>query len=94
MGNLWPLSDDYGRMELLSPAALGDVMRRRPVPVLAIGQRREHEGTLPPLRGFVLVHDSFNRDRARQPRLLRPFLQEDYSFAVYLPAAPPGDGAP
>jgi len=94
MGNLWPLSEDYGRMELLSPAALGDVMRRRPVPVLALGQRREHHGTPPPLREFTLLHDSFDREWARRPRLLRPFLEEDYSFAVYLPAAPRGGGAP
>jgi hypothetical protein len=93
MGNLWALSEDYGRMERLSPAALGDAMRRRPVPVLALGQRPEHGGTPPPLTGFVLIHDSFNRDWPGRPPLLRYFLEEDYSFAVYEPT-PPAGGAP
>jgi len=91
MGNLWPLSEDYGRMERLSPAALGDVMRRRPVPVLALGQRREHRGTPPPLPGFVLLHDAFDHERTWDRGPLRYFLEEDYSFAVYLPAPGPGE---
>jgi hypothetical protein len=93
MGNLWSLSEDYDRMELLSPAALGDAMRRRPVPFLALGQRDEHRGSPPPLAGFDLVHDGFNREWTRRPPVLRLFLEEDYSFAVYRPAAPP-DAAP
>ena len=92
MGNLWALSEDYGRMERLSPSALGDAMRRRPVPVLALGQGPEHRGTPPPLTGFVLIHDSFNRDWPRRPPLLRYFLEEDYSFAVYRPEPGPGAG--
>ena len=85
MGNLWPLSEDYGRMERLSPAALGEAMRRRPVPVLVLGQRPEHRGTPPPLSEFVLIHDGFNRAWTGRPALLRYFLEEDYSFAVYRP---------
>lgn len=91
MGNLWALSEDYDRMELLSPSALGDAMRRRPVPVLALGQRPEHRGAPPPLSGFVLLRDFFN-PRWRPPPVLGYFLEEDYSFAVYVPSAPPGGG--
>ena len=93
MGNLWPLSEDYARMELLSAAALGDAMRRRPVPVLALGQRPEHHGSPPPLWGFDLIHDGFNRAWPLRPPLLRYFLEEDYSFAVYRPRPAPS-GAP
>ena len=85
MGNLWALSEDYDRMELLSPLALGDAMRRRPMPVLALGQRPEHRGAPPPLAGFDLIHDGFNREWTRRPPVLRWFLEEDYSFAVYRP---------
>ena len=92
MGNLWPLSEDYDRMQLLSPALLGDAMRHRPVPVLALGQRPEHRGAPPPLTGFELIHDGFNREWTRRPPLLRYFLAEDYSFAVYRPV--PGAAAP
>jgi hypothetical protein len=92
MGNLWALSEDYGRMELLSPAALGEAMRRRPVPVLALGQRPAYRGVPPPLSGFVLLRDSFN-PRWHPPPVLRYFLEEDYSFAVYVPAPPPGGGS-
>jgi hypothetical protein len=91
MGNLWAVSEDYGRMELLSPSALGEVMRRRPVPVLAFGQRPEHRGTPPPLAGFVLVRGFFNPEWSPPP-ILRYFLEEDYSFAVYVPAGSRGDG--
>jgi hypothetical protein len=91
MGNLWPLSEDYDRMELLSPSALGDAMRRRPVPVLAVGQRPEHRGVPPPLSGFVLLHDFFN-PQWRPPPILGYFLEEDYSFAVYVPSSPPEGG--
>ena len=92
MGNLWALSEDYGRMELLSLAALGEAMSRRPVPVLALGQRPEHRGTPPPLSGFTLLRDSFNP--ARPPWPLGYFAEEDYSFAVYVPSPPHGAGAP
>jgi hypothetical protein len=88
MGNLWPLSEDYARMERLSPAALGDVMRRRPVPMVALGQRPEHRGSPPPLPGFDLIYDGFNREWPLRPPLLRYFLEEDYSFAVYRPRLP------
>jgi hypothetical protein len=89
MGNLWALSEDYDRMELLSATALGEAMRRHPVPVLALGQRREHRGAPPPLSGFVLLRDFFN-PQWRPPPVLVPFLEEDYSFAVYVPAPPAG----
>jgi hypothetical protein len=92
MGNLWPLSEDYGRMELLSATALGEAMRRRPVPVLALGQRDEHRGVPPPLSGFVLLQDSFN-PRWHPPPVLGYFLEEDYSFAVYVPYTAPGGGS-
>jgi hypothetical protein len=90
MGNLWPLSEDYDRMELLSPAALGDVLRRRPVPVVALSQREAHRGAPPPLPGFALLSDSFNAEWGKAPWAVRPFLGEDYSFAVYRPVPPPG----
>ena len=93
MGNLWPLSEDYDRMELLSPAWLGEVMRRRPAPFVVLGQRPEHRGTPPPLSQFVLIHDGFNRAWSRRPPLLRFFLDEDYSFAVYRRAPEPGEAA-
>lgn len=93
MGNLWALSEDYDRMELLSLAALGDVMRRRPVPVLVLGQRHEHRGTPPPLSGFVLLRGAFNPG-LRPPWPLNYFVEEDYSFAVYVPSAPRGAGVP
>jgi hypothetical protein len=93
MGNLWAVSEDYGRMEVLSASALGDAMRRRPVPVLALGQRAEHRGVPPPLPGFVLLRDAFNREW-RPPPVLRHFLEEDYSFAVYAPGPPSGHGGP
>jgi hypothetical protein len=89
MGNLWALSEDYDRMELLSAAALGEAMRRRPVPVLALGQRPEHRGAPPPLSGFVLLRGFFNPEWSPPP-VLRYFLEEDYSFAVYVPAASRG----
>jgi hypothetical protein len=92
MGNLWPLSEDYGRLELLSATALGEAMRRRPVPVLALGQRPEHRGVPPPLAGFVLLRDAFNR-RWHPPPVLGYFLEEDYSFAVYVPSPPSGGGS-
>jgi hypothetical protein len=94
MGNLWPLSEEYGRMELLSPAALGDVLRRRPVPVVVLGQRAQHRGAPPPLPGFNLLFDSFNREWGRGPAPLRFFLEEDYSFAVYVPVPAAAGGGP
>ena len=48
-------------------------------------QRPEHRGTPPPLSEFVLIHDGFNRAWTGRPALLRYFLEEDYSFAVYRP---------
>jgi hypothetical protein len=93
MGNLWALSEDYDRVELLSASALGEVMRRRPVPVLALGQRREHRGVPPPLAGFVLLRGFFN-PQWRPPPVLDQFLEEDYSFAVYVPAPSAGSGGP
>ena len=93
MGNLWALSEDYDRMQLLSAAALGDAMRSRPVPVLALGQRPEHRGAPPLLSGFALRHDFFNREWSPPP-VLGYFLEEDYSFAVYVPVPPPAHGGP
>jgi hypothetical protein len=66
-------------------------MRRRPVPVLALGQRPEYRGAAPTLAGFVLLHDSFN-PRWHPPPVLGYFLEEDYSFAVYVPSPPSGGG--
>ena len=47
----------------------------------------------PPLPGFDLIHDGFNREWPSRPPLLRYFLEEDYSFAVYRPRQPQS-GAP
>lgn len=93
MGNLWALTEDYDRIELLSASALGEVMRRRPVPLLVLGQRPEHRGAPPPLSGFVLLREFFN-PRWQPPPLLAPFLEEDYAFAVYVPASSAGGATP
>lgn len=80
-GNLWALSEDYPHMDL-DPRVLDDPARPRPV--LVLGQRREHAGRPPDVPGFRLVYDGFNPALAAAG-WRRHFVDEDYSFAVYLP---------
>jgi len=80
-GNLWALSEDYARVDI-DPRVLDDPARPRPI--LVLGQRREHAGHPPAVPGFRLVHDGFNPALAASG-WRRHFVDQDYSFAVYLP---------
>jgi hypothetical protein len=80
-GNLWALSEDYARIDL-DPRLLDDPARARPI--LVLGQRREHAGRPPAVPGFRLLHDGFD-PALTQAGWRRRFVDEDYSFAVYLP---------
>lgn len=83
VGHAWVLSEDYDAMRL---ANLDEIKATpEPKPVLVLGQPRGHRGDAPPVPGFVLFHDFFNPSLADPPPLLKYFVEEDYSFAVYLP---------
>jgi hypothetical protein len=86
IGNLWALTEDYGRLEIAPFSALPD--RRRMRPVVLLGQRAEFGGLAPELPGYARVIDLFNPALAGQG-VRRRFVAEDYSFAVYLAGGRP-----
>jgi hypothetical protein len=83
VGNLWALDERYDRLHI-TPAT--DVSMPAHVhEVLLLGQR-PGRAEPPPVTGFDLVLDAFNRELAR-PGWHRAFVREDYSFAVYVKKA-------
>jgi hypothetical protein len=81
-GPAWTLMDDHGALQLGSRPLVAGLAGSRPT--LVIGQRLDDAGAPPTLPGFQLEQDLFSRAMTAESKRAR-FVEEDYSFAVYVP---------
>jgi hypothetical protein len=81
-GPAWTLMDDHRAIQLGSRPLVPALAGSRPT--LVIGQRLDDGGAPPSFPGFRLERDAFSPALTTESKGAR-FVEEDYSFAVYVP---------